>query len=62
MRQVRTYRDAFDAIEEYVDSAKSRIAGALTIARKIEADDTADRDDISTIIYNLEAAIEDLKE
>ena len=53
---------ALDAVTEYVDSAKAKMTEALAIALEIEKADTADRDDISTLINSLEAAIEDLKE
>lgn len=62
MSQVRTYRDALNAVEDYVDSAKECMSNALGIAKEIEKADTADRDDISTLIHYIEAAIEGLKE
>lgn len=62
MIQVRSYYMALDAVTEYVDSAKSKMTEALAIAREIEKADTPHRDDISTLIHNLEAAIEDLRE
>ena len=62
MIQVRSYVMALDAVTEYVDGAKAKMTEALALALEIEKADTADRDDISTLINNLEAAIEDLKE